>query len=51
MNRSAHMLRLNLSACIQKLEAHLALTKDKKLRKRVRNVIRLKQEKMDRIHQ
>lgn len=49
MDNRMHMLRLNIAGDIVKLQAHLSLTKDKKLRKRIREVIALKTKKMEEI--
>lgn len=49
MNQSQHMLRLNIASDIVKLEQHVFLTKDRKLRKRLRQVIQMKRKKMESI--
>jgi hypothetical protein len=49
MTPSAIMLRTYLAHDILKLENHVSLTKDKKLRKRLRQVIEMKRKKMESI--
>lgn len=47
MNQSQHMRRMNVAKDIVKLQEHVALTKDRKLRKRLRQVIQMKRKKME----
>lgn len=49
MTPSAIMLRTYLAHDIVKLENHVSLTKSKKLRKRLREVIQMKRKKMESI--
>lgn len=49
MNQSQHMRRMNVAKDIVKLQDHVSLTKDKKLRKKLREVIQMKRKKMESI--